>query len=148
MTDQPLPPGILAGAGYPLPTVARDYTTADDVLPLPGLEDAPEHESALVGAVRRTLQALAAENLLTEIHAARCQLLLELAGGYARSTAGGKVTVAASAVAGQIQALLDSLPAPAVGGEHEDAWSRLVAEFERERGRAASGNAPHAGAAD
>lgn len=147
MTDQPLPPAILAGSLPGFPTTAADWTPDDQALPLPGLEDDRDQDSALERAVRRTIRALDAQGLLTEIHAARCQLLLDLARGYARSTAGGKVTVAASAVAGQIQALLESLPEPVEGGE-QDAWSQLVAEFRAAGRGTASGHAADPGATD
>lgn len=119
--------------------------------PLPGLAPpAPESRpSELELAARRTLAALDALDLLTERHAVHAQLLLDLARGYSRSVeaSGGKVTVAASAVAAQIQNLLDSLPTPDTEAD-DDAWTKLVEAFRHAGGRSASGHPAEPGPAD
>lgn len=110
----------------------------DAELQLPGLTDeAPTGASPLELAARQTLAHLARERLLDDGHAVQCQLLLDLCRGYSDSVraARGKVTVAASAVAAQIQSLLDSLPEP-VTTPDGDGFDQLAEEL-REAAREA-----------
>jgi len=102
----------------------------DAELPLPGIGDeTPASASDLERAARRTLAELRKAGHLTEANAVQCQLLLDLCAGYSASVraARGKVTVAASAVAAQIQNLLAALmPEQEATNGDDDAWSQLV----------------------
>lgn len=83
----------------------------DEAQTLPGidLELDGSTSSPLRQAVQRTLRALDEAGLLQPMHAAQCQLALELADSIARS--GGKASAAAMASA-QLLACLETLPKP------------------------------------
>ena len=117
-------------------------TKADDGQPpLPGLED-PEPSGpppdALESAVRRTIAALHAKQLLHEHHAATCQLALDLAA----SVSAGRRSRRASAVAmaaRELREVLASLPAIDQGDDEQDPWDALAREFAAADGKGASG---------
>lgn len=101
----------------------------DQLLPLPGLDDdLPVNAGELERAARRTIAQLRADKLLNESHALQCQLLLDLCRGYSESVrhARGKVTVAASATAAQIQNLLAALPQADPVPDGGDAFGQLA----------------------
>ena len=105
---------------------------------IPGVDDLiPDGSvSPLELAARRTLRELTKAGLLTDVHAVHSQLLLDLARGYSSSVrqANGKVTVAASTTAAQIQALLDRLPKPeAVEDPEVEAFAALVKDLRESR---------------
>lgn len=113
---------------------ADRFDDVDDSLPLPGALGTPEPEdvSDLERSARRTLQELDRLGLLRDHHAIDRQLLLDLCRGYSSSlrASRGKITVAASHVAGQIMDLLTSLPRPDVTIEDpEDEFAAIAKEL-------------------
>ncbi len=105
-------------------------TEHDESAPMiPGLEPPAPRESALERAARRTIAAIAEEQLLTERHAVICQLILDLAASIDAGRRSGKASAVAMAAA-QLQSAYELLPIPE-GGDSDGAWDELVAELRR-----------------
>jgi hypothetical protein len=88
---------------------------------LPGLELEPENgaaPSALRSAVVVTINALQADGLLENRHAAMCQLALELADSVTAGRRSGRASAAAMAAA-QLRETLLALPEPTASGVAE-----------------------------
>lgn len=108
-----------------------DYAAADSGLPLPGLQDQPGGVTELETAVRRSLAALDAEGLLTEVHAMPMQLVLDLARAVGLGTRSGRASAAALAAA-QLREAWALLPALDPSGSQGDEWDALAIKLRRE----------------
>jgi hypothetical protein len=109
----------------------RDYAAADSGLPLPGLQDQANGVTELETAVRRSLAALDAAGLLTEVHAMPMQLVLDLARAVGLGTRSGRASAAALAAA-QLREAWALLPALDATGSGGDEWDALAVQLRRE----------------
>lgn len=108
---------------------------ADPMLALPGLDEPERKPAKLEDAVRRTLAALQAENLIEERHAARLQLAIELSQIITLKRTTGRVSTVAND-ARVLMELLDKILPDATGvdgalREAMERWSEAVERSER-----------------
>lgn len=113
-------------------------------LPLPGLEipDAIQRVGALAAAVRRSIAALAAQDLIAERDAARLALALEMADIIEIKKRSGRMSTVGNDAKVLVD-LLDKLLPQHIEVDVElrqtiDAWSAAIAEQERKEAAASS----------